>query len=385
VDTIALASLRNIDVMSFHLYPDYWGFDSAWGTEWINRHFADALAIRKPAMLGEYGLLEKQSRNRVYQEWTDATLDVGGAGALYWLLPGLQDDHTPYPDYDGFSVYCPGGVCETLGRFATMMTANRRLPFGPAPDDDVARTISVTPVTLPILANDVTYDGAVLDAATIDLDPATPGYQTTFPVTGGTYQSNLDGTVTFVATPGFVGNAVGSYLVWDSAGRVSSPATMTVTVDPDPNSSRLLFSFEDGADGWRPLNNAADGTTEQSADYASLGNFSLKVSPTRDDWFGAAYASPVDLSGKTRVSWEVRTTSSGTSQELVLQTGAGWDWCQAGTFEWVNADTTKTMAIDLTTIVCNTGAVDLSQVHALYVYLGNGGTGPIYLDNVRAD
>ncbi len=33
IDTIALTKLPNIDVMSFHLYPDHWGTDAAWGTD----------------------------------------------------------------------------------------------------------------------------------------------------------------------------------------------------------------------------------------------------------------------------------------------------------------------------------------------------------------
>ena len=35
VDTLAFTQLTNIDVMSFHLYPDHWGKTAAWGTDWI--------------------------------------------------------------------------------------------------------------------------------------------------------------------------------------------------------------------------------------------------------------------------------------------------------------------------------------------------------------
>src|SRR5262249_1137776 len=66
VDTVAFTALENIDVMSFHLYPDYWGQDVAWGTQWIQRHFQDARALGKPAMLGEFGLLDKTMRNPNY-------------------------------------------------------------------------------------------------------------------------------------------------------------------------------------------------------------------------------------------------------------------------------------------------------------------------------
>lgn len=383
VDTIALAELPAMDVMSFHLYPDYWGFDAAWGTEWINRHFADALAIRKPAMLGEYGWLDKSTRNRTYREWTDTTLSVGGAGALYWILSGLQDDLTLYPDYDGFTVYCPGGVCQTISNFAAMMTADRQLTFAPVADDDFAETVSVTPVTLAILANDTTYGGAALSPGTVDLDPSTPGQQAMLAVLGGAFAVSPDGTVTFAANPDFVGNAVGHYVVADAQGRVSDPATLTVKVDPDPALAGLLFSFEDGSDGWTAVNDPAGAMLEQSADYASHGSYSLKITPTHDDWFGANFATPLDLTGKTRLSWEVKTTDSGSSQELAIQTGDNWDWCQAGTWEWVNAGTEKTVEIDLSTLSCGDALPDLSQVHALHLYLGNGGPGAIYIDDIK--
>jgi len=124
VDTIALAKLDNIDLMSFHLYPDFWGKDAAWGTQWINRHIADAHAIRKPAMLGEFGWKDTNTRNSVYEAWTNAVLSEGGNGALFWLLSGRQDDGTYYPDYDGLTVYCPSEVCTTLSNFSEMMSGN---------------------------------------------------------------------------------------------------------------------------------------------------------------------------------------------------------------------------------------------------------------------
>ncbi len=122
VDTLALASLPNVDVMSFHLYPDTWGKDPAWGTQWIQRHFADASTIGKPAMLGEFGLKDQSIRNTVYNEWTDAVLDSGGSGALYWILSGEQDDGSQYADYDGFTVYCPSPVCTTLENFSEQIS-----------------------------------------------------------------------------------------------------------------------------------------------------------------------------------------------------------------------------------------------------------------------
>ncbi len=121
VDTLAFARLPNIDVLSFHLYPDTWGKDAAWGTHWIQRHIVDAARIGKPALLGEFGLQNKNARNSVYKEWTDAVCNSGGSGALYWILSGDQDDGTLYADYDGFTVYCPSPVCASLSDFSKMM------------------------------------------------------------------------------------------------------------------------------------------------------------------------------------------------------------------------------------------------------------------------
>jgi mannan endo-1,4-beta-mannosidase len=118
VDTIAFTKLRHIDVMSFHLYPDHWNKDIEWGIEWIKRHIRDARRLWKPAMLGEFGLRDKSVRNPVYKEWTDTVFGRRGTGALYWILSGVQDDGTLYPDYDGFTVYCPSPVCTTIGNFA---------------------------------------------------------------------------------------------------------------------------------------------------------------------------------------------------------------------------------------------------------------------------
>ena len=81
VDTVAFTRLKNIDVMSFHMYPDYWGTDVAWGVDWIKSHFKAAARVGKPAMLGEFGLQDKAMRNPNYKLWTDTVLKSKGARA----------------------------------------------------------------------------------------------------------------------------------------------------------------------------------------------------------------------------------------------------------------------------------------------------------------
>ena len=121
VDEVALANLPNIDLLSYHLYPEAWGKDSAWATTWITQHISLAKSIGKPSMLGEFAWKTPDDRNEVYKSWTDTVYSGGGTGALFWMLSGAQDDGTPFPDYDGATVYCPSPVCATIGDFSRKM------------------------------------------------------------------------------------------------------------------------------------------------------------------------------------------------------------------------------------------------------------------------
>jgi mannan endo-1,4-beta-mannosidase len=387
VDTLAFTQLPNIDVMSFHLYPDGWGQTVAWGQDFIERHFADALALHKPAMLGEFGLVDTTLRNPNYKLWTDTTFDVGGAGALFWMLAGVQDDGTLYPDFDGFTVYCPGPVCSAYSHFSAEMSADRALSFPPVADDDLAETTAGVPVTLAALANDVTYGTATLVPTSIDLDPSTPGQQITATTAQGSFDAGLDGSITFTPAAGFVGDVEGSYTVSDNQGRSSEEVALSVTVKPAPEPANALYSFESGTQGWAPASfNPSAGTVEQSADFHSDGSFGLKItSATGGGWFGVEYATAIDLSGTAHITWQVKTTDSGTSQELALQTGDSFAFCTAGGFQFVSANTTASIDIDLSTLDCGGAVPDLSHVHNFYIFAANGGgTGPVYLDQIRA-
>ena len=71
VDTVALTRLPAVDLMSFHIYPAAWGKDLAWTHDWIARHVREADRVGKPVLWGEFGWLDKATRNTVYKEWTD--------------------------------------------------------------------------------------------------------------------------------------------------------------------------------------------------------------------------------------------------------------------------------------------------------------------------
>lgn len=128
-DHEALLRIANIDYGTFHLYPDHWGTGIEFETNWINDHLALARKAGKPTVLEEYGTLVKRNANlqitwgwdrrkAAYSEWNDRVLSGGGAGALFWMLAGNQEDGSAIPDYDGFTVYRPGPTAHLLEAYA---------------------------------------------------------------------------------------------------------------------------------------------------------------------------------------------------------------------------------------------------------------------------
>jgi mannan endo-1,4-beta-mannosidase len=382
VDSAALAALPGVDLASFHLYPDHWGKDAAWGTQWIRSHVQIANRIGKPVMLGEFGFKDKATRNVVYKAWTDEAVRSGIDGFLYWILSGLQDGGGNYPDYDGFTVYCPSPVCTTIANAGDELRRGYR-SRPPVADDDAVQTLRDEPVTLTPAANDIAYRTKVRPA-TIDLDPASGGQQTSAVTAGGTFVLDpARGTVAFTPAAGFQGRASATYTVRDEAGRTSNPARLDVTVRPRPGDPLVLASFEDGTDGFAPGNWQANaGTVAQTGEFHPQGAAGLRVSSVDGGWFGIApLPQKVDLSGKASLKYELRTGAAGTSTSVAVQTGDAWTWCQSS-FGWVNADTTTTVTIDLTTAMSCDGTA-LADVRVIYLWISGGGTFDI--DYIRAE
>jgi mannan endo-1,4-beta-mannosidase len=384
VDTLAFAALKNIDVMSLHLYPDHWGKDVAWGVQWIERHAADARRLKKAVMLGEFGLLDKSTRNPSYKLWNDAVLRSGMSGSLYWILSGVQDDGTLYADYDGFTVFCPSPVCTAMSNFEQQMDSPSRT-FAPVADNDSAVTPFNVAATLAPLANDIAYGGATLAAPSLDLDPAAAGRQTQRTVAGGAFSVDGAGLVTFQPAAGFVGTASAAYTVADSAGRTSNPAALAVVVKPDPTAAIRLFSFETGVEGWAPGNWQGDiGSVAQTTAFATDGVSGLAVTATgAGGWFGVSLdqnGGAVNLSGKSKLKYDLQTGAAGTSTNIAIKVGSGYTWCQ-GTWGYVNSGATATVELDLiSNLSC--GSADLSQVHELYIWFSPG---TFAIDNIRAE
>ncbi|MFD2037350.1 choice-of-anchor L domain-containing protein, partial [Belliella marina] len=120
----------------------------------------------------------------------------------------------------------------------------------PVANNDEATTDLDTPVTFNITDNDTDSDGNIVPS-TVDLDPSTPGQQTSMIVPGvGTYTVDASGNVTFTPELGFLGISVITYTVNDNDGLTSNLADIIVQVghvcaeDVDGEE----FSLSDGQD-----------------------------------------------------------------------------------------------------------------------------------------
>ncbi|MFL6119073.1 cellulase family glycosylhydrolase [Actinophytocola sp.] len=365
VDTVALAALPNIDVMSYHLYPDGWGKTADWGTQYILDHAKAARKIRKPVMLGEFGYRDKATRNTVYQRWTDAVYASGTNGALYWILSDALDDGTLYGDYDGFTVYCPSPVCTTIGDFSRRMRGTK-LTFPPVADDDTTTVEFGSNASLTVTANDIFWLPAVrINTKSVDLDPAAPGTQTTRTVTAGTFRAAAGGVVSFTPVDGFAGRAATTYTVADNLGRVSNAATVTVTVKPSPTAPQILFDFEDGVQGWAPASfNPTAGSVATTTAFHADGTQGLRISATDGGWFGATLAAPVDLSARAELSFA--SPSANGSFAVSFQSGPALAWCQGDAKPvdgWPGV-----YAMDLTAVA--PGCPGIADVRTVNIYVG---------------
>lgn len=379
VDTIAFTKLKNIDVMSYHLYPELWSKDIPWTLNWIERHAKEAKKLNKAVMAGEFGVTDQNTRNAIYKQWTDLMLKTSTNGGLFWMLAGTMDTGLPYPDYDGHNIYCPGAECTTLSNFAAMMKANHALQFPPVAGNDKATTEADTAITINPFINDITYGKAKLVPGSVDLDPAVTGIQHTKSAYGGAYVSNANGSVTFTPTTGFNGKSQVSYTVKDSLGKVSNATTITITVKPSPTGATTLYSFEFGTDSWGPASWEPHGTVAQSTTSATEGTHSLQINST-GGWFTIEPSPLLDLTvGGQYLRFEINADAA-SSTKLSFSTGDSWNWQESKSISLQAGD--NIVGVDLTTEVNGGALVDGNKVHRLAIYLAPG---TYYLDNVRLD
>ncbi|HYX31665.1 MAG TPA: cellulase family glycosylhydrolase [Oligoflexus sp.] len=107
-DFVLTHASPHIDIASFHLYPEDWGYDDARAIHYIQWQTQSAREkLEKPIFCGEMGRRDRGTRDGKYESWYAEFARLNLDGANFWLLSGHQDDGSLYPDYDGFTVYYP--------------------------------------------------------------------------------------------------------------------------------------------------------------------------------------------------------------------------------------------------------------------------------------
>ncbi|WP_232686905.1 glycoside hydrolase family 2 TIM barrel-domain containing protein [Halobacterium zhouii] len=90
VDFVQNHSIPEVDVCSFHLYPEWLNENTnAYGKQWIRDHVTDAHdTIGKPVFMGEFGWAAGRSPDRasVYSDWFGLLDEHDAAGAATWQL-----------------------------------------------------------------------------------------------------------------------------------------------------------------------------------------------------------------------------------------------------------------------------------------------------------
>ncbi|MEY5001946.1 MAG: hypothetical protein RLZZ211_1982 [Bacteroidota bacterium] len=149
-----------------------------------------------------------------------------------WTVTGGVVTFTPAANFNGsatinYSVNDNGGATTNVATITVTV-----LPVNDAPvaNNDSATTNEDSPVSFNITNNDTDLDGTI-DVNTVDLNPSTPGIQTTFTNAQGTW-TVTGGVVTFTPASNFNGSATINYTVNDNGGATTNVATITVTVVP---------------------------------------------------------------------------------------------------------------------------------------------------------
>ncbi len=186
--------------------------------------------------------------------------------------------YTPDPNYNGpdtiqYKVCDAGGLCDTAYVIIDVLPLNDP----PLVLDNYAATPEDTPVTFNIIANDSDPDGNI-DPGTIDLDPLTPGQQTSFtvPSQGIFIVDLMTGDVTFTPAPNFSGTVTPiSYTVCDDGTPLPvqcGEAQIYVTVTPDNDPPVAVFNeattSEDTPVTFNITNNDTD--TDGSIDLTTI-------------------------------------------------------------------------------------------------------------------
>lgn len=112
VDFEAVLALDQIDFGTYHFYPQQWGLSGnlEFGRQWIADHIAAGNRANKPVVLEEYGVKidgravrSPRERDCWLENWRQSVQDLGGGGALLWMLGCNEPDTSGY--CDDYTIY----------------------------------------------------------------------------------------------------------------------------------------------------------------------------------------------------------------------------------------------------------------------------------------
>jgi gliding motility-associated-like protein len=149
-----------------------------------------------------------------------------------WSVNATGDvTYTPTLNFNGTAsiTYRVNDNSGATSNSATITVTVTPVNDAPVAVNDNLTTDEDTPVTFNVISNDTDVDG-IINAGTVDLDPASAGIQNTFINSAGSWSVNATGNVTYTPTLNFNGSASINYRVNDNSGATSNTATITVTV-----------------------------------------------------------------------------------------------------------------------------------------------------------
>jgi CshA-type fibril repeat protein len=193
---------------------------------------------------------------------------------------------TPVLNYNGLATPVNYVVNDNLGLVSNSATINVTVTAvndTPVAINNSNTTKKKTPVTIAITADDTDVDGTI-NVATVDLDPAKTGIQTTFTVTGeGTYTVDVLGIVTFTPFLNYKGVATPvNYTVNDNLGLVSNNATINVIVSPSNSSNSGDNSYSNKNSNSKDFN-IVEGSSISSFPNPTTGKFEIILPSTRKE------------------------------------------------------------------------------------------------------
>src|SRR5690606_35507335 len=151
-----------------------------------------------------------------------------------WSVDASGDvTYTPDLNYNGTAsvTYRVNDNNGLTSNTATITVTVNPVNDAPVAVDDDTSTNEDAPVTFNVTSNDTDGDGSI-NAATVDLDPATAGIQNSFSNEFGTWSVDASGDVTYTPDLNYNGTASVTYTISDNNGLTSAPATISVEVTP---------------------------------------------------------------------------------------------------------------------------------------------------------